>query len=169
MSPRKRRLDYALRSRQRGVWLVTAAILLMGVVAILLTTRTGEGGRMRMLERLEPGDSAARVAEVMGEPARRCATGSLDHLRTQFPPGWSPAALEQALERLKEETGQRLIYPVGSRDAADCTPPRGMTEIGMDQEQRVLWYVPVTGKRPLQLPPGLTPQAVDLPDEQNDG
>jgi hypothetical protein len=168
MSPRKRRLDYALRSRQRGVWLATAAILLMGVVAILLTTRTGEGGRMRTLDRIEPGDTTTRVVEVMGEPARRCATGSLEHLRTQFPPGWSPAALEHAIERLKEETAQRWIYPIGS-SAADCTPPRGMTEIGLDEEQRVLWYVPVTGKRPLELPPGLTPAAVDLPDEQTDG
>jgi hypothetical protein len=104
MTPRKRRLDYALRTPQRGIWIATAVILVLGGVAIYLATSSGDRGRLRAIEPLEVGDTVARVIELLGQPARRCATGSLEHLSAHFPPGWSPAAREQALSRLQAES-----------------------------------------------------------------
>lgn len=167
MPLRKRRLDHALRTPQRGIWIATMAILLAGAAAIWVATSTGERGRMRVLERVEPGDSAQRVVELLGEPARTCPTGSLEHLHPQFPPGWASALRDAAIERLQEETLRRWIYPLDER-APSCAPAPGTTEVGLDQEQRVLWYVPISGRQPLVLPPHITPEALDEPNEETD-
>ncbi len=166
--PRKRHLDYALKSSQRGIWIVTGLILIAGAVAIYLATTTGERGRLRLLNRIEVGDSVQRVTRVLGEPARTCTTGSLEHLRTQFPPGWSPAAIDRALQQLQEQTAQRLLFPLDERREVSCARPRRTTEIGLNLERRVIWYVPIAEREPLELPPGFTPETV-VRDEDTDG
>ncbi|HEX7243423.1 MAG TPA: hypothetical protein VF263_24275 [Longimicrobiaceae bacterium] len=136
---------------------VTALILLLGIAAVAYALLTPERRRAREMRKVAVGTDAARVAGVLGPPADTCPTGSLDHLRTRFPVGTAPAAMEQAIVRMQRETAERWVYPLKEGGRAGCVPAEGATEVGIDRRRRVLWYVPVTGHRPVEVPAGYLP------------
>src|SRR5690606_25052031 len=118
-----------------------------------------ERSRRGQVDRLELGDLAARVAEVLGPPGARCSAGDLSYLSDSFPPGWPTPAVETTLQALSQETGDLWIYPLDPDDEATCAPAEGRTELGFDAAGRLLWYVAITGESPLQLPERFTPAA----------
>lgn len=154
-------MDQALRVRQRGVWRVTALILLLGIAIVAWALLSPERRRTRAVERLDLMDDQARVTRLLGTPPAQCPTGSLAHLRERFPTGTPPAAVEQVLARLVGETAERWVYPRERGERPGCTPRRGATEIGFDREGHVLWFVPVTGRMALEVPPGYLPAATE--------
>ena len=161
---RKYRMDRALRTRQRGIWIATAVVLLLGAGVIIWAVVSPERRRTRIVDRLEVGVGASTVAQMLGPAPATCAVGSLEHLRRSFPVGWPPAALESTIGKLQAETAQRWVYPLDARDpggASTCTRRSGATEVGLDRDQRVLWYVAITGRTSLELPPEYIPQVSD--------
>lgn len=127
--------------------------------------------RERSAARLRIGDDTTRLAAILGPNGTVCPTGGLDHLRTRFPAGSSPAAVEATLIRMQSETTQRRVFPL-DEDAPPgttrCTPGSGDTEVGLDRRMRVLWMVPVTARTPLELPPGWIPRTDVAPAEKDD-
>lgn len=119
----------------------------------------GERKRRGLVDRLELGDPAERVMQIMGRPGARCPGRDLDHLSGSFPPGWPAAALETALQTLGEKTHDRWVYPLSSRRSAGCAPADNQTELGFDAEGRLLWYITIVGESPLRLPEQFTPAA----------
>lgn len=117
----------------------------------------GERTRRERVERLQLGDGEPRVTALLGAAAARCPAGTLAHLRDSFPPGWPGASLETALQGLAAGTSERLIFPLEAEDGAGCEPRDGNTEIGLDAEGRVFWYVALLGETPLRLPEGFAP------------
>ncbi len=124
---------------------------------VLWSASPTERRRRGLVERLEVGDSASRVAATLGEAPARCAGRELSHLRESFPPGWPSSSVEEALQTLAARTGERWVYPLSLRRPAGCEPRAGQTEIGVSPEGNVLWYVAVTGKTPLRLPEDISP------------
>jgi hypothetical protein len=159
--PRNRRLDDALGSSKRSIWIATGFILLIGAVLLVWLMSPTERSRRGEVGRLQLGDSQARVTEILGPPGARCQTGDLSHLSQSFPPGWPPPSVETTLQTLGEETASRWIYPLDPDDPAECTPADGQTEIGIDAGGALLWYVTITGESPLQLPERFEPAAAD--------
>ena len=137
---------------------VSAAVLLVGLLVVIWAASPGERRRRGVMEDVVPGDTAAVVVGLLGEPAARCS--GVAHLRDAFPPGWPTAAVQTALQRLEAETAERWVYPVG-RGTPDCAPADGRTEVGIDGRGRVLWTIPVTGRTPVRLPADMTPAAPD--------
>jgi hypothetical protein len=153
---RKYRMDQALRTRQRGIRIATAVILLLGAGVIVWALASPERRRTRIVDRLAIGLEASNVAQLLGPAPATCAVGSLDHLRRSFPVGSPPATVEGTIGRMQDETAQRWVYPLDARDPGGpsaCTRRSNATEIGLDREQRVLWYVAITGRTSLELPP----------------
>lgn len=140
---------------------VTAAIVVLGLLALVWGLASTERRRARETKRLEVGMGAAQVVQVMGEPPVTCPVGTLAHLRDRFPVGTPAVAAEQVVARLQRETAERWVYPLkrGGGAPAGCTPGEGSTEVGLDRNRRVLWYVPVTGRRPLEVPEAYYPSA----------
>lgn len=157
----RRRIERSLREPEWVIRFVTLLILLAGGAVVVFTYSRSESRRARDVEPLAIGDSASRVVTLLGEPAAVCRTGSLAHLRGQFSPEWSVAAADRALERLRQQTAERWLYPLEGDDASGCGPLRRGTEIGVDANRTVLWLVPLIGKRPLVLPASYTPATVN--------
>lgn len=101
---------------------------------------------------------SARVVQVLGPPGAVCTAGSLEHLREHLPQGFAPAAQEQTIGRMQRETAERWIYPLRRNERARCTPRQGATEVGLDRNRRILWYVPVTGRTEVVLPDEYLPE-----------
>ena len=153
---RTRRIDNALQTQKRAMWTATALVLLVGVLVLVWVVSPAERRRRGAMDGLDVGDPASRLVQLLGEPAARCPAGDLAQLRGAFPPGWPGASVESALGTLAAATAERWVYPIG-RGSSDCAPLDGRTEVGVDAERRVLWYVTVTGKTPVQLPPEVSP------------
>lgn len=111
----------------------------------------GDRERRRALDAIAIGADTTRVRTAFGAAARDCATGSLEHLRRHLPEDTPPALVEGTLEDLRRRTARRWVYPPAGKPAT-CTAGSDATEIGLDREGRVLWYVPVTGETPVELP-----------------
>lgn len=111
----------------------------------------GDPARKRALDAIAIGADSARVHAAFGAPARDCPAGSLEHLRRHLPEDTPPALVEGTLEDLRRRTARRWVYPKKGQ-AASCTARADATEIGLDREGRVLWFVPVTGETPVELP-----------------
>ena len=157
--PRNRTLDRALGTSKRSIWIATGAIFVLGALLLIWFFSPSERGRRSDMDDLALGDPMERVASVLGPPAARCPSGSLAHLAGSFPPGWPAPSVETTLQALAEETGDRWVYPLDDNDAAGCTPVDGQTEIGLDTEGRLLWYVTIMGESPLELPERFAPAA----------
>jgi hypothetical protein len=158
MTYRRRHYDRSIREPQRAIQVVTALILMVGAAVVLWAVLRPEAQRERALRELQVGDTATTVIHDLGEP-RRCPVGRLDHLVGKFPGGWSAAAQSAAVERLRQQTAERWLYPLD--DAADpCADPRNATEVGLGHDGRVLWILPLAGRHPLVLPPGFAPGAL---------
>lgn len=138
------------------MWRVTAAILLLGLVALVWMLSPTERERRSVVRELEIGDDTARVVAALGPPIR-CRTLGSETLREHFPEDWSPAAAEAAMGRLQQETAHRWVYPINLRKRIPCESQEAHTEVGVDRQGRVLWLVPLTGKTPLRLPDEYTP------------
>ena len=158
---RNRRVDRALDTPGRGVWIATGLVLLAGVLVILWVMSPTERGRRRVMEDLELGDSISRVVGFLGAAPARCPAAALSHLQPSFPPGWHAASVARALQALEERTLERWIYPVRPRTDTGCAPQDGQTEIGISDTGRVVWYITVTGKTPIRLPAEITPALPD--------
>ena len=145
-----------------GLWAVTILIVLAGVVLLY----RARGGDLLMrptaeLRGVPIGAPAADLGtEFAGGPVR-CPGDSLDHLRDSFPEGWSPAAIDVAIDALEARTSQRWVYDVDGATAADCRPSPRRTEVGVTTDGFVLWFVPELGTSPIALPPSVTPSGVD--------
>lgn len=154
--PRSHTIDRALPAQSRLSRIITVAILVLGAVVLIWVFSPGERERREVMERIDFGDEADRVSALLGEPTD-CPVGSLDHLRPSFPEGWPQPAVEGALERMTAETTARWVYPLDDRDAGRCGGEDGQTEVGLDAERQVLWYIAITGKTGLRLPGEYTP------------
>lgn len=138
------------------IWVVSMAILVLGALVVLYVISPGERERRDVLDRIAIGTPADSVQALLGEP-HECPVASLQRLGTMLPTGWPTAAVRPAMERLTTETSAIWIYPVDEGDAGNCAGADDQTEIGFDADQRVLWYVAVTGKTALVLPPDYEP------------
>lgn len=138
---------------------MTAVILLLGLAVLAWALATPERRRERTVGKLALNADTTQVRNMLGAPAATCPTGSLDHLRERFPTGTPPATAEQALARMQAETAVRWIYPLKHKagEKVGCTPGNGATEVGLDRNGRVLWYVPTLGRRPLVAPERILP------------
>lgn len=156
---RNHRIDRALRVRQRGVWIATAAIALVGVVVVALAFGNAERRRERAVSSLSLGDEARRVEALLGGGGIRCPAASIGHLRGSLPEEWGAAAAETALGRMARETAERRVYPLDHRGQAGCSVASGATEVGLGADGRVLWYVAVTGRTRMTLPAAFAEEA----------
>jgi len=157
---RRRRMDQALRVENPWMWFATFAVLLLGIALIVLAIVPGDRHRAGVMERVRLGDPADHASEVLGLEPLRCPAGDLGHLRSSFPEGWPPAAVDVALEELRRATAERRVYGADGA-AALCAPTPGQTEIGVDEDDVIVWTVPVLGRSALRLPPGLSPSGVE--------
>ena len=113
-----------------------------------------------MLSDVSVGDPATAADAAVGAPGTSCEVGDLAHLRESFPDGWSPAAVDVALEQLATQTVERRVYSIGT-GAVVCDQPAERTEVGVAQDGTILWMIPVLGRTALELPPSVTPAGVD--------
>lgn len=150
------RLERAIGGRRRGVWRATAAIVAVGLFALLWGLRSPERRRERVADRVKIGDDTVQVRRTIDVVGARCPARELEHLRGSFASGLPPSALEYGMGRLHAETAERLVLPLEG-EPARCRPRAGSTEIGLDRSGRILWIVPVTGHTPLRLPEGFIP------------
>lgn len=152
MASRDRNIDAALRVAPGRIRLATVAVVVLGVLVLALALwRSDDRQRARRVRGLAPGSDTVTVAQVLATEPSRCAVGNLEHLRTRFSEEFAPAALDATMDRMREETLQRWVYPTGDADPR-CIPRDGDTEIGVGRDGRVLWLVPVVGRNTVVLP-----------------
>ena len=73
-------VDRALKTHKRRSRMVSAAILLLGLVAVAAVMLRPERRRARAASRLEIGDDSAAVVRALGAPPSRCLGAGVDHL-----------------------------------------------------------------------------------------
>lgn len=137
-------VDRALKTHKRRSRIVTAAIVLLGVIAIGAVMFTPERRRARAANGLEVGDDSAAVFAALGTPGSRCMGAGVDHLVSEFPRDVPRADRDRTLLQLRRATAARWLWPGG-----DCGPTPDETEVGIDSAGRVLWVLPATGRVPL--------------------
>lgn len=100
------------------------------------------GSFREALDDLAWGMPADSVTGILGEPNRICASGDVDHIALT---GADTAALREAL---REATAERWIYtrrgarrPIPRDSSPGCRAPSIATEVGLDSEGRLRWYV----------------------------
>ena len=152
MVARRHRMDRALRTRRRSIWLVTFAILLVGGGVLALALFSPARRWQRAVGRLSVGISARQVERILGSPSVTCPPQALGHLDRSFPAGWPAGAVDWMREQMAAETRERWIYIRSETPALHCEVPAGATEIGIGGDGRVLWYVPAYGRSSLVLP-----------------
>jgi hypothetical protein len=157
MRDRDERLDRALRGRQRGIWLVTALIVIAGMAWLILANTNPERQRVQRVAQVELGADTVEVKRLLGEPDGRCPGGPPSQMRRSFPRGWPPAQVEEVLEQMREQTTHRWVYLGRGRPDA-CAPGGGDTEIGLSADHRVLWYVAALDRSPARVSPELVPE-----------
>lgn len=152
-------MDRAFGVGPKGTRRVTAVILLAGLAVMVWALASPDRRRERAVGKLALSADTAQVIAAMGRPGATCPTGSLDHLRERFPTGTPPATVDQAMARMQKETAERWIYPLKTKagQKVGCTPGTGATEVGLDRNRRVLWYVPNLGRRPVVAPDRILP------------
>jgi hypothetical protein len=138
---------------------VTALILLAGLAVVAYVLLSPERRRERRIADLRLMADSADVRTLLGAPGATCVTGGLEHLGRRFPTGTPPAAVEDVVARLQQETAQRWVYPPDEDDPVGCVPPGGATEVGLDRRGRVLWYVPKADQVAIVVPEGYLPSA----------
>jgi len=152
---RRAELDRALPVGSPGMWFLTVAIVVIGVLVVLLLS-LGGGVRHRIsaVEEIPIGVDTSRVLDALGAPGLRCGQGSLAHLAPSFPPGWPSAAVDVELAGLEAATVSRWLYPIADGEGTCEAGPR-RTEIGVGERGEVVWTVAIAGESLLHLPPDL--------------
>ena len=125
--------------------MVSIAIIVIGLLVVAGSLLFGRSRQTSKATDLVVGDDSATVVRLMGAPPHRCEASNLAHLTDQFPAGTPRPTIDEELVRLRRGTVARWVYPRGQ----GCVPDDGATEIGLDQQGRVLWVVPTHDKRPL--------------------
>jgi hypothetical protein len=165
MTGRPYRHDRAIREPQWLIRILTIVILVAGAGVVVYLLNRPEARRERAVSELAVGDTTARIVEQLGASPTRCTGASLAHLKGRFPPGWSAAAQERAIEWLEEQTTERWVYPLETGRRVSCAETEAVTDLGIGDDGRLLWIVPVVGRQPLQLPETLEPGAfTEIPD-----
>jgi hypothetical protein len=136
-------------------------LLLVGAgasIAILRMILVPVGSFAEGMDRLRWGMPADSVVAVLGEPNRICASGAVDHVPLAGP---DTLALRQAL---REHTAERWVYtrrgprrPIPRDTGPGCRAPSIATELGLDAERRLRWYVREMDQTDLRLDPALRP------------
>ncbi len=160
MSERTRRLDHIFGGPKRGAWILTGVIIALGVAVFVWAFAPSERRRIRLVNSVEIGEPAGRVANVTGASIIPCPVAPLDHLSESFPDGWPPAAVDVALERLEVETAERWVLELDEEDNGGCGPVTDRTEIGVAADGTLLWTFALLGTTPVRLPPWITPSGV---------
>ena len=143
-------MDRALQTHRGRSRAVSAAIIAVGLLAVLLIVLFRDGGRERSARSIRVGDDSTSVAQRMGKEYTRCAGNELGHLANTFPANTPRPTVEEMLAPLYGRTVTRWVYSGGGRDNP-CRPGRGDTEVGFNNEGRVLWAVPVHGTTPIEM------------------
>ena len=138
-------IDRALKTHKRRSRMVSAAIVLLGLLALAAVMFTPARRRARAASHLAVGDDSAAVVRALGAPPSRCMGAGIDHLGDEFPAGTPAPAREATLLRLRRTTAARWVYP----GRGECRPSPGDTEVGIDSAGRVLWVLPAAGRVPL--------------------
>jgi hypothetical protein len=138
-------VDRALKTHKRRSRIVSAVIVLLGLVVIGAVMFTPERRRARAAGGLEVGDDSAAVFDALGAPGGRCLGAGVDHLVSEFPRDVPRDVRDRTLLRLRRETAARWLWP----GRGDCGPAPDETEVGIDSAGRVLWVLPATGRVPL--------------------
>jgi hypothetical protein len=128
--------------------MVSAAIIVLGVLVLAGVLLLGDRGRERAAGTVRVGDDSASVAARLGTNPRRCTENNLGHLADAFPANTPRPTVEETLGGLHGRTTTRWVYAKKQRTGA-CRARRGDTEVGFDREGRVLWAVPVFGTTPI--------------------
>ncbi|HEX2204608.1 MAG TPA: hypothetical protein VHG91_14965 [Longimicrobium sp.] len=149
--PASNPIDRALQTDKGRSRAVSAGILLLGLLIAAAILLSGDRRRERAASKIQLGDDTTAVVSALGPPAARCPPGQMTHLYDRFQGGTPRVARDAALARMRRETATRWIYP-DDRGRNDCTPHDGDAEIGLDRDGRVVWLVPVTGRKTLVLP-----------------
>ncbi|HEU0053177.1 MAG TPA: hypothetical protein VFQ39_08360 [Longimicrobium sp.] len=144
-------IDRALKTHKSRSRVVSAVILVVGLLAVAAILLSGDRRRERAAHKVMVGDDSTAVAQLMGEPASVCPTGTLQHLGSRFPGGTPRLTRDAVQERLRQETARRWIYPDDGASTG-CDARAGDTEIGFGRDGHVLWLVPVTGRETVVLP-----------------
>ena len=94
------------------------------------------------IDRLRWGMPADSVVAALGEPNRICVSGAVDHVPLSGP---DTLAVRRAL---REHTAERWVYtrrgarrPVPRDTDPGCRAPSIATELGLDADRRLRWYV----------------------------
>lgn len=144
---------------------VTILILVVGAGIVVYALMRPEARRERAVGALALGDTATAATQRIGATPTICGSDDLHHLGGRFPPGWSGAAQERAIEWLEEQTVERWVYPLNAGERASCAGAAGLTEVGIGANGRIVWVLPLSGRRPLMLPETLQPGTfTDIPD-----
>jgi len=127
-------------------------------IAILRMILVPVGSFAEGMDRLRWGMPADSVVAALGEPNRICASGAVDHVPLSGP---DTLAVRRAL---REHTAERWVYtrrgarrPVPRDTDPGCRAPSIATELGIDAERRLRWYVREMDQTDLRLDPALGP------------
>lgn len=123
-------------------------------IAILRMLLVPVGSFPEGLASLEWGMPSDSVVAVLGEPNRICASGAVDHVPL--------SARDSANVRraLRESTAERWLYtrrearrPVPRDADPGCRAPSIASELGLDAEGRLRWYVREMDQTALEIDP----------------
>jgi len=124
-------------------------------IAILRMLLVPVGSFPQGLASLEWGMPADSVVAVLGEPNRICASGAVDHVPL------SAADSAEVREALRRSTAERWIYtrrggsrPVPRDSSPGCRAPSIATELGLDADGHLRWYVREMDQTALEIDPG---------------
>lgn len=127
-------------------------------IAILRMVLVPVGSFRGGLDSLRWGMPADSLVEALGEPNRICLSGAVDHVPLTGP---DTLAVRRAL---RDNTAERWVYtrrqarrPIPRDDDRGCRAPSIATELGLDAEGRLRWYVREMDQTGLRLDPGLLP------------
>ena len=127
-------------------------IVLLGLVVLVWVFSPTERQRRAEMDDLAVGADSTEVLRLLGAAPTRCAPTLPPTLRSGLPEDLPPATVENVLGRMQEETRERWLYPISFRRSLACGAREAHTELGIGDDGRVLWYVAITGKTPLELP-----------------
>lgn len=133
-----------------GFILASLGLLGIGLVYLLFIDASDIGRLRDRLAAVSPGDSAAKVVRVAGEPDERCSGSS----EIVAPVEWRKRdRADEIRKKLEESTELRFIYRVRERKilgAPECAPLYDDAVLGFSSEGVLLWLVRSAGESPVE-------------------